>query len=179
MHFWVMLLRGINVGGNNIMPMKQLISMLNELGCEDVQTYIQSGNVLLQHSESDSQVLTLHITTTMYRTFGFEPKVLLLTLEQFQQAATNNPFPQAEVEPKTLHLFYLDRPVIEFDKEKLNSLKKTNESFELIDQVFYLHAPDGIGRSKLAEKVEKILAVPSTARNWNTVKKLLSLAEGS
>lgn len=179
MHFWVMLLRGINVGGNNVMPMKQLTSMLNELGCVDVQTYIQSGNVLLQHSESDSQVLTHHMTAMMHQTFGFEPKVLLLTLEQFQQAAANNPFPHAENEPKTLHLFYVDRPVIELDKEKLNSLKKTNESFKLIGQVFYLHAPDGIGRSKLAQKVEKILAVPSTARNWNTVKQLLALAEGS
>lgn len=176
MYFWVMLLRGINVGGNNLMPMKQLTVMLNELGCEQVQTYIQSGNVLLQHSQSDSQILARQITTKMHQSFGFEPKILLLTLEQFQQAAVNNPFPQAEVEPKTLHLFYLAEPVVDFDVEKLSGLKKTNETFKLIDRVFYLHAPDGIGRSKLAEKAERILAVPTTARNWNTVKKLLTLA---
>lgn len=176
MHFWVMLLRGINVGGNNIMPMKQLTTMLNELGCEQVQTYIQSGNVLLLNSLSDGHKLAQQITAKMQQSFGFEPKTLLLTLEQFQQAASNNPFLHAQAEPKTLHLFFLAEPVVDFDIEKLNSLKKTNEDFRLINQVFYLLAPDGIGRSKLAEKVERILAVPTTARNWNTVDKLLSLA---
>lgn len=177
MQFWIMLLRGINVGGNNIVPMKQLAAMLNELGCEKVTTYIQSGNVLLQHSQSDGQILAQQITAKMQQTFGFEPKTLLLTLEQFQQAASNNPFPQAETEPKTLHMFFLAEPEVELDVEKLNSLKKPNEEFRLIEQVFYLHAPDGLGRSKLAEKVERILAVPTTARNWNTVNKLLGLAD--
>jgi uncharacterized protein (DUF1697 family) len=176
MQFWVMLLRGINVGGNNIVPMKQLTSMLNILGCENVKTYIQSGNVLLHHSQPDGETLTQKIAMQMQLTFGFEPKILLLTLEQFQQAASNNPFVLAQAEPKTLHLFFLSNPVIKLNVEKLNSFKKINEDFKLINQVFYLHAPDGIGRSKLAEKVESILTVPTTARNWNTVSKLLSLA---
>jgi len=177
MQFWVMLLRGINVGGNNIVPMKQLTSMLNTVGCENVRTYIQSGNVLLQHAQSDGETLAQNITMKMQQTFGFEPKILLLTLEQFQQAVSNNPFVLAQAEPKTLHLFFLTNPVTELNTEKLNSLKKINEEFKLINQVFYLHAPDGIGRSKLAEKAESILAVPTTARNWNTVSKLLSLAD--
>jgi|TARA_R110000868_G_scaffold191714_9_gene435958 uncharacterized protein (DUF1697 family) len=174
---WIVLLRGINVGGKNIVPMKQLKEMLDALGCENVQTYIQSGNALLQHPESDRKMLTNQIAKEMLQRFGFQPHILLLTLAQFEQAAANNPFPNAQPEPKTLHVFFLAEPTGKVDFDVLKQIKKDNESFELIEQVFYLHAPDGIGRSKLAEKVEKLLAVPTTARNWNTVSKLLTLAE--
>lgn len=176
MNHWIVLLRGINVGGNNIVPMKQLAEMLLGCGCQYVRTYIQSGNVLLQHSESNAPVLSKLIANEMQQTFGFRPQILLLTLAQFEQAAATNPFAYAQSEPKTLHLFFLAEPPNKVDFETLNQLKKDSESYELKEQVFYLHAPDGIGRSKLAEKVEKLLGVPTTARNWNTVSKLLSLA---
>ena len=176
MNNWIVLLRGINVGGKNIVPMKQLVEMLLGLGCQNVRTYIQSGNVLLRHSESNVQVLSNHIAEEMLQKFGFRPHILLLTLAQFEQAAANNPFPNAQSEPKTLHVFFLAEPSGKIDFERLKIIKKDSEAFELIEQVFYLHAPEGIGRSRLAEKVEKLLAVPTTARNWNTVSKLLTLA---
>ena len=175
MNNWIVLLRGINVGGRNIVPMKQLASLLLGLDCQNVQTYIQSGNLLLQHQESSRQVLSKILAEQMQQTFGFKPHILLLTLAQFEQAAANNPFPEAESEPKTLHVFFLAESATEVNLDALNALKKDNESFLLMEQVFYLHAPDGIGRSKLAEKVEKTLGVPTTARNWNTVSKLLQL----
>lgn len=175
MNCWVVLLRGINVGGNNIVPMKQLAQMLIDMDCEDVTTYIQSGNVLLQHPEINSQILAEQIASKMQHTFGFMPNILLLTLSQLEQAAANNPFPEAQSDPKTLHLYFLSEQSKQTNLDTLNNFKKANESFELVNNVFYLHAPDGIGRSKLAEKVEKTLAVPTTARNWNTVSKLLKL----
>lgn len=178
MNSWIVLLRGINVGGNNIVPMKQLAELLIGLDCQNVQTYIQSGNVLLQHAESNKQMLSDKIAEKIQLTFGFRPQILLLTLTQFKLAAANNPFPSAQTEPKTLHLFFLAEPATHANLEVLATLKKDNESFRLTDQVFYLHAPDGIGRSKLAEKVEKNLGVPTTARNWNTVSKLLNLNSG-
>jgi uncharacterized protein (DUF1697 family) len=177
MHSWVVLLRGINVGGKNIVPMKQLSEMLMGLGCQKVQTYIQSGNVLLQHQESDRQVLCKQIADEITQTFGFKAHILLLSLTQFEHAAANNPFPEAQSEPKTLHVFFLAKPAPHANLEVLTALKKDNESFLLVDQVFYLHAPDGIGRSKLAAKIEKTLGVPTTARNWNSVTKLLRLTE--
>jgi uncharacterized protein (DUF1697 family) len=156
--------------------MKQLTEMLGGLGCQNVQTYIQSGNVLLQHAESNSQVLSHQIAEQIAQTFGFKPHILLLTLTEFEGAAANNPFPEAQSEPKTLHVFFLAEPSVKVNFDELEQIKKDNESFKLIGNVFYLHTPDGIGRSKLAEKVEKILAVATTARNWNTVSKLLTLA---
>ena len=176
MNNWIVLLRGINVGGKNIVPMQQLTAMLVSSGCQNVHTYIQSGNVLLQHLESNGRVLSKQIATEMLQTFGFQPHILLLSLDEFEQAATNNPFPNAQSEPKSLHLFFLAEPSPHANLAALTALKKESESFLLVDQVFYLHAPEGIGRSKLAEKVEKLLAVPTTARNWNTVSKLLKLA---
>ncbi|WP_299072055.1 DUF1697 domain-containing protein [uncultured Paraglaciecola sp.] len=175
---WIVLLRGINVGGNNILPMKKLSEMLLGLDCQNIQTYIQSGNVLLQHGETNKQILSQQISEKIAQDFGFKPQILLLTLAQFEQAAINNPYYEAQSSPKTLHLFFLAENALHADLDSLTALKKDSESFVLKDQVFYLHAPDGIGRSKLAEKVERHLGVPITARNWNTVSKLLALAKG-
>lgn len=176
MSHWLLLFRGINVGGNNIVPMKKLTDVLISMGCAEVKTYIQTGNVLIEHSESDNTKLSVNIAEQLEKHFGFKPQVLVLSLSEFTQAARHNPFPNAELEPKSLHLFFLSQAVQSVDLNDLFLLKKPNESFELVDQVFYLHAPEGIGRSKLAAKVEKHLGVPTTARNWNTVKKLLGLA---
>lgn len=176
MSHWLLLFRGINVGGNNIVPMKKLTDVLMSMGCAEVKTYIQTGNVLIEHSESDNTKLSVNIAEQLEKHFGFKPQVLVLSLNEFTQAARHNPFPNAELEPKSLHLFFLSQAVQSVDLNDLFLLKKPNESFELVDQVFYLHAPEGIGRSKLAAKVEKYLGVPTTARNWNTVKKLLGLA---
>lgn len=176
MNHWIVLFRGINVGGKNIVTMKQLKEMLFGLGCQNVETYIQSGNVVLQHSESNPRVLSKKIANEVRVGFGFQPHILVLTLAQLQRAAENNPFPGAQADPKTLHLYFLAAPAENITFDIMEQIKKDNEAFKLIEQVFYLHAPDGIGRSKLAEKVEKLLAVPTTARNWNTVNKLLTLA---
>ena len=178
MHKWLVLFRGINVGGNNIVPMKQLVEVLDAAGCLRVSSYIQSGNVVLSHQESDKQILSMKIANLVENNFGFAPKVMLLNIKEFNSAINNNPFPEAEKEPKTLHFYFLGAAPENADIKGLEAIKKDNEAFKLIDKVFYLHAPDGIGRSKLAERVEKLLAVPATARNWNTLTKLLALSSG-
>ena len=176
MNQWIVLFRGINVGGHNIVPMKELKGALEDLGCEIVSTYIQSGNVVFGHPEKDAVKLGASVTAVVLEHFGFEPRVLLLTGEQLGEARRNNPFPAGEDEPKTLHLYFLANAASEVDYAALDALKSATEQFELIGRVFYLHAPDGIGRSKLAARVEKCLGVSATARNWRTVEKILQLA---
>jgi uncharacterized protein (DUF1697 family) len=107
---------------------------------------------------------------------GFKPRVILLTIGQLNAAVEANPYPQAKREPKALHLFFLADDAINVDSDALNVLKKDSEQFALVDRVFYLYAPEGIGRSKLAARVENLLGVPLTARNWRTVGKVLQLA---
>lgn len=172
----IALLRGINVGGRNKLPMRDLKALLQELGLTDIRTYIQSGNVVFQTERTDLPTLAQEIGATIGKSRGFTPQIMLLTLAEMQTAVAANPFPQAEAEPKTLHFYFLETTPPSPDLAMLAALQAEREQFELIGQVFYLHAPDGIGRSKLAEKVEKAMGVATTARNWRTVSKVLAMA---
>jgi uncharacterized protein (DUF1697 family) len=168
--------RGINVGGKHVLPMQDLRDLLAELGCEDVQTYIQSGNAVFSASV-DLILLSAKITSTIEERFGFAPQVLLLTVERFAAIASDNPYPEAEATPKILHVWFLTEKAGNLDIDAMNSIKAENERFTLTDDALYLHAPDGIGRSRLAAKIDRHLGVSSTSRNWRTVRKLLDLAK--
>ncbi len=172
MKTYVALLRGINVGGRNSLPMKELVALLEALGCKSVKTYIQSGNVVLQSTDKATAQLSRNISLEIKKRRGFEPHVLLLEAKDLEQIIANNPFPEAETDPTYLHVGFLDRMPTNPDLEKLESLKSANERFCLNDNVFYLHAPDGVGRSKLAANAEKLLGVAMTDRNWRTVERI-------
>ncbi len=176
MNTFIALIRGINVGGNNILPMKELASVLESMGLNNVKTYIQSGNVVFQTKTTDEKELSHDFRTAIVKSHGFAPEVLILSIQELQVAIASNPFPDGEVEPTTLHLFFLASSPTNPNIERLEAIRASNESFRLIDTVFYLHAPNGIGRSKLAANVERAMGVTSTARNWRSVKKLMSMA---
>ena len=176
MKTYIALFRGINVGGNNMLRMNDLKAILADLGAQNVKTYIQSGNVFLQHAAEQPVQLTADIQTAVATAHGFTPQVLLLTYAQLEQAIAANPFPQGDADPKSVHLYFLVKTPANPDLATLSTVKKDSEQFRLIDSVFYLYAPDGIGRSQLAARVEKALGVAATARNWRTVGKLMALA---
>jgi uncharacterized protein (DUF1697 family) len=173
----VALFRGINVGGKNTLPMKELVAILEGVGAQKVKTYIQSGNAVFMCKDKETSKLSHQIRSEIKRRRGFDPHVLLLALGDFEKAIRQNPFPEAERNPATLHAGFLaatpDRP----DVKTLESLKSESERFRLIGRVFYLHAPDGVGRSKLAARAEKLLGVPMTDRNWRTVTTIQKLAQ--
>lgn len=165
---YIILLRGVNVGGNNLLPMKELSALLQNNGFIDVSTYIQSGNIVLKStSNPESKIRTL-----VAQKFGFEPKVLALRVDQFMQAVDSNPF--SAFAGKAVH-FYFCAAAPNLDKDKLAKLALSTECVELIDNVFYLHAPDGIGGSKLVANIESCLGVSATGRNLNTVNKLVDM----
>lgn len=172
----VALFRGINVGGNNILPMQELRNILASLGCEDVQTYIQSGNAVFS-SEEDTNELSGKIRDAIEAKFGFAPQVLLKSVEQFRAIASANPYPEAEATPKFLHVWFLTERASNADVDGMNRLRADSERFTLVEDALYLHAPDGTGRSRLAAKIDRHLGVSTTARNWRTVSKLLDLAK--
>lgn len=175
MNTYIALFRGINVGGKHILPMKELTSILEETGCKDVRTYIQSGNIVFWNDKKQRSELTREIGSCILERFGFEPKVLILEPTELQDAVDNNPYKVGE--GKSLHFYFLDSPPEQPDLERLNSLKAPAEKFTLNKKVFYLYAPDGIGRSKLAANVEQAIGVTATARNWNTVNTLLAMID--
>jgi len=170
---YVALLRGINVGGKNKLPMKDLVAILEDLGCESVTTYIQSGNVAFRCKKKPK--LAEAIGAAIRKRHGFAPEVMLLDGAQLRKAVRDNPFPTKD--GKALHFYFLDSRPKKPDLDRLTAVKARSERFELKNAVFYLHAPDGIGRSKLATMVERSLGVAATARNWNTVAKLLEMIE--
>jgi len=179
MKTYIALFRGINVGGNNMLPMKELKVVLEKNGCESVRTYIQSGNVILNSSSPDAAKLAKQLSAAVAKSHGFEPRVLLLTQAELERAAAGNPFPAAVESPKSVHLFFLDGVPRKPDLKSLEALKTKTEEFALKGTVFYLHTPEGIGPSKLATRVEKLLGVHATARNWRTVTTLLEMMAGS
>src|SRR5215204_4469084 len=97
----------INVGGHNILPMKDLVALLENIGSKSVRTYVQSGNTVVEHGEENASLLSSKIRTTIKKTHGFEPQLLLLELEEIERAVESNLFPEAESNPKTLHLYFL------------------------------------------------------------------------
>ena len=189
---WIALLRGVNVGGKNKLPMKGLISELEALGFENVRTYIQSGNVVFRTPGARSDRASLSaagiatsIAQSIKNRFGFQPGVIVISKEEVIRTATSNPFSEAEEELDggALHLFFLDIPpkdvLRKMDAKSLDAVKRPTERWQVIGSVFYLHAPEGFGNSKLAARAERCLGVPATARNWRTVCELLKLAEDS
>ena len=177
MSICIALFRGINVGGKSSLPMKELVGILEELGCQNVKTYIQSGNVVFKVDEENITELSDRISVEINKDRGFAPSVLLLSITELEKIVANNPFPEAQDAPQTLHVGFLAAVPRKPDLKKIESLKEKNERFQLINRAFYLHAPDGVGRSKLAANTERLLGVSMTDRNWRTVGKILEMAK--
>jgi len=172
---WIALFRGINVGGNNILPMAKLKSDLESLKLKNVRTYIQSGNAVFDSRAKTASALTKNIARRIEEQHGFRPHLLIFNRTDLLTAIESNPFPKAVSDPRTLHFFFLAEPASDPDIEALENAKASTEKYKLTDRVFYLHAPDGIARSKLAANAEKHLGVVTTARNYRTVDRVLSM----
>ena len=179
MQTWIALFRGINVGGHNILPMAKLKSDLELLNLKNVRTYIQSGNVVFDSTAKNTSALSKRIARRIEERHGFRPQLLILNREDLLTAIESNPFPEAVSDPKTLHFLFLAEPASDPDREALDHARAPTEKYRLTDGVFYLHAPDGIGRSKLAANAEKHLGVVATGRNYRTVHRLLSMVTQS
>ncbi|MCK9441995.1 MAG: DUF1697 domain-containing protein [Methanothrix sp.] len=177
MNTYIALFRGINVGGKNLLPMNELVVLLEDIGTRNIKTYIQSGNVIFQSAEKNIEQISKRLTVEIKKRHGFEPYVLIFGLDEIEKAMVENPFPEAETDPSRLHLGFLAFTPKSPDLKKLDGLKKESERFHLTDGVFYLHAPEGVGGSKLAASAEKLLGVPMTDRNWRTVCKIREMAK--
>ena len=174
---WIALFRGINVGGKNSLPMRDLKKLLEQLRCTDIRTYIQSGNVVFQASEGKGENLARRITAIVARDHDIDAPVIVIEPKALDKAIKANPFPDAVSNPKSLHLYFLAEKPNKPDIDALTRLKTDTESFAIKDRVLYLHTPKGFATSKLARAIERKLGVDVTARNWRTVTKVHELAQ--
>jgi uncharacterized protein (DUF1697 family) len=173
------LLRGINVGGNHMLPMKDLAEIFGKTGCAEVRTYIQSGNVVFKAPSGELDEITSSVAKQITKRFGFTPPVILRTLDQIGDVIRNNPFLKRGADEKALHVSFLaDQP----DPKAVNALDVQRflpDELIVRNLDMYLFLPNGMGNSKLMKiNLDSKLATRTTARNWRTVQKLFELMQG-
>jgi uncharacterized protein (DUF1697 family) len=175
------LLRGINVGGSRKLPMADLRALIEGLGYDNVRTYLQSGQATFADDHGDEDSLAAELTGAIEKRFGFVVDVIVRDHAYLKAIADACPFPAAELEAKQLHVTYFSAPVDEERFAEIDRAAYLPEEFRLGDRALYLYAPDGLGRSKLAEHLSKprlTKGVIATSRNWNTVVKLVEMTGG-
>jgi len=174
----VALLRGINLGGKNPLPMADLAQMFVDAGCADVQTYIQSGNVIFKASQSKLEKLPGLITKSIAENFGFKIPVMLRTAEQLGETIENNPFLKAGAAEEMLHVYFLAGVPDARNAAGLDPARSLPDAFFVRGRDIYVQLPNGMGRTKLSNAYfDSKLATISTARNWRTVLKLFELMQ--
>src|SRR3954453_23892413 len=168
---YILLFRG--VGGATQLPTAPLREARTEAGFEDVATYINSGNAVLRSPLSREEVIA-SVAKICEGRFGFTKAIYAPTLAEWETLIANNPFPDFEI-PKFLHAAVLAGDPTREAIERLRAQTGDGERIEVVGGGAYLHTPDGFGTSKLGERFDKWIGVDNTARNWNTVLKLLEL----
>jgi len=176
---WIVLLRGVNVGGANRLAMADLRELVTTLGHEGVSTYIQSGNVVMTSSRSDRATMATEICAGIEKSFGPKVSAVLRTPDELRAALANNPFTAAGCDPSHVYItFFSDTPAPDH-VALLERDRFLPDRFEVIGSELYGCYPHGSGRSKMTlDYFEKRLDVHGTARNLNTVAKLIELASG-
>jgi len=171
MNTFVSLLRGINVSGKNIIKMSELKSLLISLGFENVETYIQSGNIIFTSSLIDELEIAKIIEKSIKNKFNLDVPALTINQNNFQEIIENNPF--SDKNPVHLYFVFLFDNPVNIPNDKLRSAVKDDENFHLIGNVIYIYLPYGAGRTKLSNNLfENKLGVKATSRNFRTVNKL-------
>ena len=176
----VALLRGINVGGKNKLPMKDLATMFVDAGCNDVRTYIQSGNVLFRAEPTLNEDISSLISASILNRFGFRVPVVTRTSRELQEIVQANPFMEHSAEPDKLHVAFLSEIPDRANVNALDPNRSPSDEFAVLGSEVYLYCPNGLARTKLTNSYfDSTLSTISTMRNWKTVLRLLDMATGA
>ena len=172
-------LRGINVGGRAIIKMEALRALFLSLKFERPQTYVQSGNVVFQTPERDLALLAARIKQAMEKKFACSPAIILRSVTELRAVVSGNPFAKrAAIEPAKLHVFFLVAQPAKNATKRLRELAVQPEELHLMGRELFIYFPNGVGKSKLPwARLDKALETQGTGRNWNSVTKILAMAE--
>jgi uncharacterized protein (DUF1697 family) len=167
------MLRGVNLGASRRIKMEDLRAVYETLGLRDVRTYVQSGNVVFR---SPRGISPARVEAAIEERFGFRSAVIHRTPEELRAVIARNPFPG--VEGSKLAVWFLSDDPGEEAREKVRALDMPPEKLHVEARELYIYFPEGMARPKLnLGKIDRALKVAATARNWNTVTKLLEMAE--
>ena len=172
----VALLRGINVGGKNKLPMKELTTLFQEAGCAEVRSYIQSGNIVFRASAATAKRVPERVAAAILQRFGYQVPVVIRSAQELGAIAEGNPYAEEGADPTSLHVGFLAERPSRAAIASLDPQRSPPDAFEVLGQQIYLRCPNGIGRSKLTVGYfERQLGTTTTLRNWRTVGKLVEL----
>ncbi|MGH9682623.1 MAG: DUF1697 domain-containing protein [Candidatus Acidiferrales bacterium] len=175
----ISMLRGVNVGGHNKIKMDALRALYEFLGLRNPQTYVQSGNVVFGTEERDLVLLAKRIQNGIERTFGFRPEVILRSSSELRDVIARNPFAKRRgIDPSKLLVSFLAGDPGPEARDKVLKIKTDPEELRIGGRELYVYFPNGMARPKLSwPAIERALKTPGTGRNWNSVTKLLEIAE--
>jgi uncharacterized protein (DUF1697 family) len=179
MPVFIALLRGVNLAQHNRMKMETLRAVCESLKLRDVQTYVQSGNIVFRAKETDKTKLAARIERAIESEFGFRPPVILRTAAEWKQAIARNPFAgRAGIEPAKLLVHFLADDPGEEARARARTVPAAPEEIHMFERELYIYFPNGMARPKLSlPAVERAFKVAGSGRNWNSVLKLLEMAE--
>jgi uncharacterized protein (DUF1697 family) len=175
----ICMLRGVNVGAHNRVRMDDLKKLCTSLKLRDPQTYVQSGNIIFKTDERDLDKLRKNLESAIHKKFGFQSDVILRSAKDLREVIAQNPFAKRkDIHPgKLLVTFFSDDPG-EPARKQARAIKCDPEELFVEGREAYIFFPNGAGRSKLNWAIiPKTLKVSGTARNWNSVTKMLEIAE--
>src|SRR5262249_44047960 len=174
----IAMLRGVNLGGHNKINMGELRIVCESLGLEEPKTFINSGNVVFRSKDRNLTGLAKRIEDAIERKFGFHSDVILRTASEMRDVIRKNPFAKRPgIEPSKLLVTFFADNLSAGVQEKLAKIEADREEVRIAGRELYIYFPDGQGRSKLTPVLGRILKNTGTGRNWNTVMKLLAMAE--
>jgi len=179
MTVFVSMLRGVNVGGHNKIKMEALRTLCGSLSFSDAQTLIQSGNVVFRAKEKDPLRVARKIGDAIEKKFKFRPTVIVRTTSELREAIAQNPFAaRSDINPSKLLVTFLAADPGADKRGEALAMNVTPEEMHIVGRELYIYFQNGMGKTKLSmPKIEKLLQTAGTGRNWNTVQKLLAMAE--
>lgn len=175
----ILLLRGINLGGHNVIKMEALRALCESLGLNAVQTYIQSGNVVCREGKHDPAALGKQLEDAIEKFAGFRPSIVVRTASELRAVVERNPFAgRADVAPNRMGVSFLAVDPGDAARATVRAMDVSPEELHIQGREMYIHFPNGMGTSKLPMKaIERALKTEGTVRNWNTVEKLMEMVE--
>lgn len=177
MNTYITLLRGINVSGQKLIKMVDLKKHFEELGFSDVQTYIQSGNIVFKSDKPSTQVLESLIEDKIKEKYGWDVPTMVKKKEELEYALKNNPRAHDGTDPKLVFFTFLDQEPTQENIEKLAEKEYPDEEYRIDGTCIYFHPKNGAGKAKMGNNLfENKLKVKATTRNLRTVQKLIEMA---
>ncbi len=177
---YVALLRGINVGGKNMLPMRDLVAMFERAGCAEVRHYVQSGNIVFRAASSLAARVSQIVAGEIERAFRMRVPVVLRRGRELSAVIKGNPLIAGGADPQACHVMFLADAPSKRRAADIDPGRSPGDSFTLKGSEVYLYCPNGVGRTKLTNAYfDSVLGTTSTGRNWRTVLKLAEMSAES